>query len=128
MKKKTKSKKSRRTSLRRNTSSYYRIFFLITGLTLFFVLSFFLVAKKNTSFCANSISCINNLTGMYEPSAKEGVFMGKKVSPPLEIAYEDLNRQVLGDSTGLDKHIDVDLSTQTLYAYEGDKLVYKFLV
>lgn len=35
--------------------------------------------------------------------------------------------QVLGESTG-PKRIEVDLTNQRLYAYEGDKLVYNFLI
>lgn len=35
---------------------------------------------------------------------------------------------VLGDAEGLNKHIEVDLSTQKVYAFEGDTKVMEFLV
>ncbi len=75
--------------------------------------------------CANSISCIQDLSGKYEEN-REGVFMGKKVvapvySPTLQTA------QVLGETSGK-KHIYVDLSTQKLYAMEGQKVIYEFPV
>ena len=78
--------------------------------------------------CANSISCIKDLSGKYDLHAKEGEFMGSKVSAPIFVAEGSLasNTQVLGDSSN--KHIYVDLTNQKLYAKEGDTTVYEFPV
>jgi len=76
--------------------------------------------------CANSISCIKDLSGKYEP-VKEGNYLGKLVAVPKEIL--DNRKAVLAEYTGSEnKHIYVDLSKQTLYAYEDNHLVYTFLV
>ncbi|MEX2007848.1 MAG: L,D-transpeptidase, partial [Candidatus Levyibacteriota bacterium] len=76
--------------------------------------------------CANSISCINDLSGNYK-EGKTGTFLGRSVSPLAYLADSSAGTQVLGTATG-EKHIFVDLSTQTLKAYEGDKLIYTFPV
>lgn len=77
--------------------------------------------------CANSISCIKDLSGKYEFDKKEGVFLGKTVLSPDYIAIREQSSQVLGDNLS-NKHIEVDLTNQKLLAYEGDKLVYEFPV
>lgn len=84
------------------------------------------IGSKFIKPCANSISCIQDLTGTYQFS-KESVFMGKKVSSPTYLAENLVPQRVLGETT-TPKHIYVDLSTQTLGAYEGDKLVLSFPV
>lgn len=67
----------------------------------------------------------------YDPDDVVGWFDGRQVTPPvdLQIISEQPNKPtyVLGDST-LDKRIEVDLSTQTLTAFEGDAAVYHFPV
>lgn len=80
-----------------------------------------------TKSCANSISCIQDLTGKFDPNLKEGEFMGKKVNVPTQIAIQEEQKVVLGDSTS-DKHIYIDLSSQKLYAKEGDRIIYEFLI
>ena len=76
--------------------------------------------------CANSISCIKDLSGKFE-SDEEGVFLGRRVSSPQYIADVPVSKQVLG-KTNEPKHISVDLSKQRLYAYEGDRLMFDFPV
>jgi len=68
---------------------------------------------------------------------KTAVFNNKTVDIPSKIIaqakYPELRVQsqmsapVLGESTG-PKRIEVDLTNQRLYAYEGDKLIYNFLI
>lgn len=89
-----------------------------------------IVLNKDVSVCANSISCINDLTGNVDPNAKEGIFLGQKIQVPdisTMLAQVKSPRSVLGSTTAK-KRIEVDLSTQHLYAYEGDNLVYSFPV
>lgn len=80
-------------------------------------------------FCANSISCIKDLTGVYDSQAKSAIYEGKIVKIPVQeaIAYVEPAKNVLGESTG-SKKITVDLSSQRLYAYEGDRVVMDFPV
>lgn len=89
------------------------------------------VLRKDSLTCANSISCINDLSGNIDANAKEGIFLGKKVVVPAIsdtfLARVTSLNSVLGSSTEK-KRIEVDLSTQHLYAYEGDKQVFSFPV
>lgn len=65
----------------------------------------------------------------YDPEAASAVFNGNQIA--LADKQEDPENkqiaQVLGDSTG-EKRIEVDLTNQRLYAYEGDKQVFNFLI
>ncbi len=92
------------------------------------VLSAFLVKSNifnKNLICANSISCIKDLSGKYDPNPGKTIFLGQIINPPQELAKAEEN-SVLGESTGANKHIYVDLSQQHLYAYEGDKIVFDF--
>jgi len=83
--------------------------------------------NSTTSFCANSISCIKDLSGKVSTTQTEGFYMGKKVAAPTAQYFtQSTANKVLGASTDLigRKHIYVDLTTQTLTAYEGSKIVF----
>lgn len=79
--------------------------------------------------CANSISCIKNLSVDVENNTI-GVFDKEKVLPPkIDLAQDTIPHAVLGESAPSgEKHIYVDLSTQTLMAYQGKTLVMKTLI
>lgn len=79
-------------------------------------------------FCANSISCINNLRATVENDAT-GTFGGQAIVPPqINLADAEPLSQVLGETTPSgDKHIYVDLTTQTVYAYQGETEIFKTL-
>jgi len=67
-----------------------------------------------------------NLHGFFDKSAEKGVFHGQEaytyfIPEPAKLA------QVLGTSDS-NKRIEVDLTHQRLYAFEGDRKVYDFLV
>ena len=101
-------------------SLFTNLFLLLPVLvTSFFAIDYF----RNSNFCANSISCIKNLDSEID-NGSNGTFEGRlvfvpKINPQDEVA----NPNVLGDETPSgDKHILVDLSKQTLYAYDGDNL------
>ncbi len=106
------------------TKKFQKYFFLVSGLALLISSLYFAVNNLNSP-CANSISCINDLSGKYE-DAKFGHFMGKSVNIPSEIAQLPDYEEVLGESN--DKHIYIDLTNQKLYAKEGDRTVYEFLI
>lgn len=104
-----------------------RIVYFFGAFVLLFGFGYFYF-NNGTSSCANSISCIKDLSGKYETDQKEGVFLGRKISVPSEIAKNITEKTVLGDQTNTNKRIFIDLTNQRLYAYEGDRLVYSFLV
>lgn len=70
--------------------------------------------------------------GKYDPTQVSAVFHGKSHSVPAkltELAYtpaEDPN--VLGSKSGKEKRIEINLSTQKLYAYEGSRQKMAFSV
>ena len=102
--------------------------FIIGAIVSIFLLFFFLLIKtQNSSICANSISCIKNLSGTYEEGATLAKFMGQTIDAPKEFAQIPPLTNVLGNTT-LQKRIEIDLSTQHLYAYEDNNLIYDFPV
>lgn len=128
MKKKPAQKRARKSSKRNLALGIHPLFFVFVALLLIGIASFFFLSKK--PFCANSISCLKNLSGNYEKGEAKGVFEGKEVSIPTEFAYVDNNKgnkTVLGETTA-EKHIYVDLTHQRLYATEGNTTVYNFPV
>jgi lipoprotein-anchoring transpeptidase ErfK/SrfK len=65
--------------------------------------------------------------GVYDRTQEKGVFLGQEVishevPEPKELA------QVLGERDGGNKRIEVDLTNQRVYAYEGDNRVFEFVV
>ncbi len=105
------------------TMLIFGVFVVALGLTIFLNL-------KNQDFCANSITCIEDLTGEMQTENK-GEFDGKIVYAPTQqktqYALEE-TQNVLGDATATNKRLYVDLSQQKLLAFEGDRLVYEFPV
>ena len=104
---------------------------LSIGAIVVVLLLFLFVAVKSSNdtnnFCANSISCIKDLTGIYDKTKFNAEFEGKTLSVPNHLAGTPLTSNVLGESTS-NKRIEIDLTNQRLYAYEGDKKVFDFLV
>ncbi len=73
---------------------------------------------------ADSLSLLMQGKQLPEPPVESfAQFHGFKSSPPAFIP----TRNVLGDTTS-EKHIEVDLSSQKVYAYEGERKVYEFTV
>jgi hypothetical protein len=126
-KKKTSVKKPAQNKALHLTILIFGSFLLLIGLSVFFQIK----NPASAAACANSLSCINDLSGKKE-ATNEGVFEGKHVIaqeiPMADALAMDSSKAVLGATTGGDKHIYVDLSTQKLYAYQGNQLVYSFLV
>lgn len=65
------------------------------------------------------------LSGEYDPAAAPAVFNNQTITQPTLAQLPTPN--VLGQ-TSADKRIEVDLTTQTLYAYEDNRLIYQFLI
>jgi len=68
----------------------------------------------------------NSLTGEYNNSDENGVFLGDEVASS-EVVEKNQKTNVLGEYTG-NKRIEVDLTNQKVYAFEGDQKVYDFLI
>lgn len=120
------SRKKRKREAKKNLTSHL---LAIVGLAPFIAIigmSFVLLRTILPQPCANSISCVKDLSGRFE-SDQEGVFLGRKITSPPFLASVPSPKQILGTSSG-PKHISVDLSKQRLYAYEGDKLIFDFPV
>lgn len=79
--------------------------------------------------CANSKTCKTDLVLNIDNNAI-GVFQGRKITPPkVDLTMESLKSTVLGVRVSAEeKRIYVDLSNQTLYAYEGNNLIMKALI
>lgn len=125
---KTKKYRSKRIAHKKSTQS--RLTFIISivlGALVFIGLYKFTSTTNAKPFCANSISCINDLSGKYEPN-QIGVFMGQKVVPPAYLAETPSKKEkdVLGETEPNNKHIYVDLTTQHLWAKDGDVTVMDF--
>lgn len=122
------SKKSSRSSNKKTVTFYLKVYFLsfLVGLFVFAVGTFF---SKPQLPCANSLTCQSDLTEKIENGAI-GIFAGRKVAAPIiNVAYDTTKSVVLGTKdTSEKKHIYVDLSTQTLYAYEGKEKVIQTLI
>lgn len=81
--------------------------------------------------CANSLTCKSDLSIQIDNNAI-GIFQGRKIiPPPIDLAKENLDPKsvVLGANTAKgDKHIYINLATQTLYAFQGKTQVMKTLI
>lgn len=98
------------------------VFFLLLVLVLIFG-TLIIVWSVTRPFCANSLSCKESLSLKVENS-EVGVFNGQEVKPPgIDLDSSNIPIKVLGEVQGEgEKHIYIDLTTQTLYAYQGEDL------
>lgn len=83
---------------------------------------------RSKEVCANSISCIKDLSGKFNEEEKEGEFLGKKITLSSNLiaeAKKGKEEQVLGQSNAY-KRIQIDLTNQRLYAFEGDNQIFEF--
>lgn len=90
------------------------------------VLKTYPAEKTGGEVCANSLSCIKDLSGEFNP-AVNGLFHGRLIAPQTAVA-EKTEGTTLGENTGGEKSIRIDLSNQKLFAYEGARLVFEFPV
>lgn len=122
-------KKTKRTSLpagrAKKIFSWKKYFLILLGVLVLCAVSIFAADRFNKPECANSESCINDLSGNFE-DARIGYFMGETVDVPKSIAQTPPGKTVLGEST--DKHIYIDLTNQKLFAKEGGNVIYEFLI
>lgn len=99
---------------------------LILALTILVIASI-VIKKLSPSFCANSISCISDLSGKYQQDETRGEFLGQTITVPSMLAYVPTTT-VLGTTDPTKKRIEVDLTNQRIYAFEDNTVIYSFLV
>ncbi|MDO8658411.1 MAG: L,D-transpeptidase [Candidatus Levybacteria bacterium] len=101
---------------------------VIVGVVFFGGYSYF---SKSQPACANSRTCKSDLSVSIDNNAI-GMFQGHEVIPPkIDLALDIFNTRnaVLGASVSAgEKHVYINLETQTLYAYQGKTQVMKTLI
>lgn len=121
--------KKQKTAKKKPQNKALRLTIIVLGAFLLLIGATVLFQSKPAQDCANSESCISNLSGEKELD-NTGEYMGQNVTAP-ELPEEDLYaleeaQAVLGETTN--KRLYVDLSRQRLYAFEGNTLIYDFPV
>ncbi len=109
---------------RRVQKGEFKWSFLLTLLVAVLALGFFIIKFSiERPVCANTKSCKESLSLVVE-NGTVGVFNGREILPPkIDLAKVESKKRVLGEMTLTgEKHIYVDLATQTLKAYQGDTL------
>lgn len=123
-------KRKAKKEIHRSIVFYFRTYIIaiFIGIVVFFGASFFLKAQPP---CANSKTCKSDLVLNIDNDAT-GLFQGRRVTPPkIDLALENPESKstVLGENTAKgEKHIYINLATQTLYAYQGNIQVMKALI
>lgn len=101
----------------RHGKSY--LFSLMIGLLVYGASSYYFASRP---ICANSRTCESDFSERIDNTAV-GIFLGRRVIPPKIDPTLDLLQpkySILGATAPEDeKHIYIDLSSQTLYAYQG---------
>jgi len=122
---------ARKTSVPVVVHTRFIIFYVLAA---FLSLAFFFMQTKDWFFLVSGKERVDfaNATGEYDPLDTVAYVDGEEISVPPLYAYtynptERLNR-VLGDTTSSNKRIEVDLTNQRVYAFEGNTKVYDFLV
>jgi lipoprotein-anchoring transpeptidase ErfK/SrfK len=117
--------------MKRKSKHYHKknssMFFISVVISLIIVLVVCVISYQflitNEVQCANTISCKSPPKFETETNAT-GTFNGHPIHVPnISLAKDESMNTVLGTETSIgDKHIYVNLTTQTLSAYEGDAL------
>lgn len=112
---------------KRTVWHYLRIYFLSIFLS-FAILEIGSFIRTQT-LCANSKTCKSDLIVQVNNNVI-GFFQGHKVVPPKVDLAKDIPEPPVPKKSvsGGEKHIYVDLSTQTLYAYEGTEKIMQTLI
>ena len=111
---------------KKKLSSIKRYLISLTIVIVLVVLLYPLISKNFLTTCANNLSCKESLKLKVQNNAI-GIFHNQKIiAPNIDLAQSKNQATVLGikNATG-EKHIYVNLATQTLSAYEGKTLIMK---
>lgn len=111
---------------RKDIKHYLQVYIISLAVgVIVFIAGTFLMQQAHIP-CANSGSCKSDLSLNIDNNAV-GMFEGHKIIPPkIDLAHDMTQPTVLGtNAPAEEKHIYVDLSTETLYAYEGTNQIMK---
>lgn len=123
------SKRTKTTKKPLNWTYYGRryVLLLLVSITSFTVVTVAINISHASPTCANSQTCTADLSEKIENNI-DGIFQGKLVIPPHVDIHDDTHAVLGTNITTGEKHIYVDLATQTLYAYEGGTLILKTFI
>ncbi|PJE67471.1 hypothetical protein COU95_02205 [Candidatus Shapirobacteria bacterium CG10_big_fil_rev_8_21_14_0_10_40_9] len=104
-------------------------FFLILLSSALF-LAIFVLFLSSQKFLLENPGCHCQGTGGFQFRETQAYFEGKEISAPLASRWElsPTEQKVLGEATGEEKWIEVDLSEQKIRAWEGNRLFLESLV
>ncbi|OIP57601.1 MAG: hypothetical protein COX79_01300 [Candidatus Levybacteria bacterium CG_4_10_14_0_2_um_filter_36_16] len=124
-----KSHRQKTNKSRKKTIGYHlRVYFLsiFAGVAVFIAGNYFFNSQP---ICANSKTCTTDLSFSIDNDAT-GIFQGRTIIPPkINLALDNSNLSILGaDTPSGEKHIYVDLSNQTIYAFQGKTQIMKTLI
>ncbi len=98
----------------------------VIPLILFFAFSVLLITFREPIFSSGSdhiAAGVVDYSGKFEEDARLGTFENKDVEVPIkELAANNKPQKVLGESSGTNKWIEISLSQQHLWAWEGNQL------
>ena len=110
-----------------------KIFLAVLPVALFLALVVLFISEKRLEAQADCGCSLPSpdATGQFDYSANQAIFNNELLAP--ELAQQPIpeslaDKQVLGEATDDNKWIEIDLSDQKLYAHNGDKIDYEFLV
>ena len=92
-----------------------------------FFLALFLIVSIFPSFSKQDPIDPQSLTGEFEEGEKLAVFNNQEISTP-QIAYGQIVTPLVLGQTNANKRIEIDLTNQRLYAYEGTSRIFNFLI
>lgn len=98
-------------------------FFAIVLVLILILGAFIVFFSLERPFCAASGNCKESMQ-LHVQNGVSGVFNGQKVIPPIiDLSQSEPKTKILGEATlSGEKHIYVDLTNQTLSAYQGQTL------
>ncbi len=128
LRKKAKKHFKKSLSSKKTVGHYLRVYFASILISLIIIIggNYFFTPP----LCANSKTCKSDLSLNIDNNAA-GIFQGRTVIPPKISQAFDIPKtpSVLGAKVSQgEKHIYVDLSTQRLYAYEGEKEIFQAVI
>ena len=109
---------------KRNKASGLSLIAIILAIFSLIVLAAVFFSSQN--YCANSRTCIADLSGNYNPDTNAGEFHGEKVYAPSGMTAHTGETNILGETDSANKRIEIDLTNQKLYAFEENKVIYEF--
>lgn len=101
---------------------------LLSGI--FILLAFWLIQRPGWFFLTTGQHRIdvNDVSGEHDNKSTQAYFEGRSIALAVPDSETNVPTDVLGESTGRQKRIEVDLTNQRLYAFEGDNKVFDFVI